>query len=103
MDPNANLAEQRRIRVRVFAGKGTDADLDRLTELTQALDEWISNGGFLPDAWAAAFSTRTTYAQRTGRNMRNGAVAPERCTAPGCKGALVEDGLCAPCLKGYRG
>lgn len=52
MDPNANLAEQRqllrkyRTRNRLTAGEAA-----RLAELTDALDEWLSNGGFLPDAW----------------------------------------------------
>lgn len=56
MDPNANLAEQRRL----FSSldKWTRADLERLAELAEALDEWISAGGFLPDAWAAAFTLR---------------------------------------------
>jgi hypothetical protein len=52
MDPNANLAEQRRIVTRVIAGDDSDAaHLARLADLVQALDEWISRGGFLPDAW----------------------------------------------------
>lgn len=54
MDPNANLEEQRRIVARLTDGEGPDdpgADAYRLAELAQALDEWISGGGFLPDAW----------------------------------------------------
>lgn len=50
MDPDANLAEIRRIV--------QDVDLDvfpdraeRLAELISALDQWISKGGFLPAAW----------------------------------------------------
>jgi len=54
MDPNANLAEQRRLlrkfrqRNRLTAGEAT-----RLAELVDALDEWLVNGGFLPVAWQA--------------------------------------------------
>lgn len=51
MDPNANLAEQRRIVARVTRGKASDGDLDRLAELVEALDGWLSKGGFLPTAW----------------------------------------------------
>lgn len=73
MDPNANLAEQRRIIAKILAEPGFLAKVglcNDLAELAQALDGWISAGGFLPDAWAVAFTTRTTYAQRTGRNVR---------------------------------
>ena len=50
MDPNANLAEQRRI-LALPSDETTREDLARLAELAGALDEWISGGGFLPDAW----------------------------------------------------
>jgi hypothetical protein len=55
MDPNANLQEQRDILKRVNDDEGeyefdTD-DLLRLAELVTALDEWISNGNAMPEAW----------------------------------------------------
>ncbi len=54
MDPNANLAEQRRLVVAILADDSA-SDLpekaQRLAELAQALDEWLSNGGFLPYSW----------------------------------------------------
>lgn len=72
MDPDANLAEQRYLVARMIAR--TDAydsnpnikgaadrtqqyqiaqthDAERLAELVQALDEWITKGGFLPARW----------------------------------------------------
>lgn len=61
MDPNANLAEQRRIQERLRERERdgsedyTDDDVDdwqRLAELTEALDDWIAGGGFLPTAWS---------------------------------------------------
>ncbi len=67
MDPNANLAEQRALVERLnHAWDCSDLDgllptyeanqaLDaafRLSELVQALDEWIVSGGFLPTAWS---------------------------------------------------
>jgi hypothetical protein len=55
MDPDANLEEQRRI---VEALKGIDLSADdemneaeRLVVLVESLDEWLSKGGFLPQAW----------------------------------------------------
>jgi hypothetical protein len=56
MDPNANLRE---IRELVKSGNATnDAgndigahDASRMVELVEALDEWITRGGFLPDRW----------------------------------------------------
>jgi hypothetical protein len=55
MDPNANLAEQRRIVARIneeqYSAKDLIYDAIRLAELVQALDEWIAKGGFLPTAW----------------------------------------------------
>ncbi len=56
MDPDANLEEQRRLAQRIIAdeesGMGSATlDADRLAELVIALDEWITNGGFLPEAW----------------------------------------------------
>lgn len=51
MDPTANLAEQRRIVAAVLSGTSHHDDLTRLAELVEALDEWITRGGFLPTQW----------------------------------------------------
>ena len=57
MDPNANLAEQRRLVATMLSDDyGSDvptmiADAARLCELVQALDAWILRGGFLPADW----------------------------------------------------
>lgn len=55
MDPDANLAEQRTLRNRIaeYAARGAFFvdDLNRLVELSAALDEWLSKGGSLPEAW----------------------------------------------------
>lgn len=62
MDPNANLREQREIVAEVIrmwdsADPHTDYErelaqaADRLAELVQSLDEWLTNGGFLPIEW----------------------------------------------------
>ncbi len=64
MDPNANLAEQRRIFAAIEQlhcdGNPDNVERDdrefqrlsaRLVDLAIALDEWLSNGGFAPRAW----------------------------------------------------
>lgn len=49
MDPNANLKEMRALIKEHLAGKEIDVDL--LVELVDSLDNWLSNGGFLPADW----------------------------------------------------
>jgi hypothetical protein len=57
MDPNANLKEQLELAKNILeypAQSDMDTingDAERLAELVLALDEWISNGGFLPKRW----------------------------------------------------
>ena len=59
MDPTANKDEQLRIAAGILElyedespNFGEIADLAaRLAELVQALDEWLSKGGFLPKEW----------------------------------------------------
>lgn len=50
MDPNAALAEIRSI----LADRAEDGtwDAERLAELINGLDDWITGGGFLPADWA---------------------------------------------------
>lgn len=59
MDPNANLVEQRLIlkRIEVTSSEEWPDQTElagmamRLAELVEALDGWLSGGGFLPAAW----------------------------------------------------
>lgn len=53
MDPNETLRRIRSVVSDENNGMGGDrlASLDMLTELFQALDGWITRGGFLPAAW----------------------------------------------------
>lgn len=59
MDPNANLEEIREL-CSVIGEMQSPLDQhiietsDRLVELLEAMDEWLSKGGFLPDAWKLA-------------------------------------------------
>jgi hypothetical protein len=57
MDPNANLAEQRRIIARILDGDSS-ADWSRLAELADDLDNWLSHGGCLPQAWGRQHLSR---------------------------------------------
>lgn len=49
MDPNETLRLLRQARHDYMDGD-TDA-ADRLLEYCAALDKWLSDGGFFPDAW----------------------------------------------------
>ncbi len=53
MDPNETLNEIRRLvranNSSTFAMR--DEDTTYLTELVESLDQWLSRGGFLPQAW----------------------------------------------------
>lgn len=66
MDPDVNLEEQRKLAARLIAQIDSEPaddvidldDVDRLIELVQALDQWISRGGFLPQAWQKKEATK---------------------------------------------
>lgn len=62
MDPDANLAEQRRLAAGLIDAldaedTATMSDVAiqalRLAELVQALDEWMTGGGMRPRGWTA--------------------------------------------------
>jgi hypothetical protein len=63
MDPNAALEAMRdafaSLGRRLVGDPDHVDDLLTIAEHAQALDEWLSAGGFLPAAWAAA-DVRTT-------------------------------------------
>lgn len=50
MDPNATLEELRRL---IEGTKSAERDTlaEEIADRFEALDQWLSNGGFLPDAW----------------------------------------------------
>lgn len=56
MDPDANLEELRELVDRLVVnneeGYMDSGDCERALELVRALDEWLSKGGALPEAWA---------------------------------------------------
>lgn len=68
MDPNTALDEIRDLYEQIIddranANDVADDDVDRLVDLIDALDEWITNGGFLPDDWKPR--KRTKRARRS--------------------------------------
>ena len=58
MDPNAALASLREALAdarEAAEGDSNDAEIEAWQEVGEridALDQWLSNGGFLPSAWA---------------------------------------------------
>lgn len=58
MDPNATLAGIREIVAKTYRQTGaTLDDSSRLYDLTESLDTWLTQGGFLPEAWTTATPT----------------------------------------------
>jgi hypothetical protein len=52
MDPNENLKQQLAIARAILADKSDHSfGAVQLAELVEALDGWITKGGFLPDRW----------------------------------------------------
>jgi hypothetical protein len=57
MDPQTNLQEQRSLVRQINEALDSEQDdvitllAERLAEKVEALDEWLSKGGFLPKAW----------------------------------------------------
>lgn len=49
MDPNETLRRLRALN-ETYA-KGGEVDAEEVLELFEALDLWISTGGFLPESW----------------------------------------------------
>lgn len=59
MDPDANLDELRKRVAKaqscIMAGSSlnkVEDDIERACELFEALDNWLSDGGFLPKDWS---------------------------------------------------
>ncbi len=74
MDPDANIAAQRRLIDQIHASPGDTDALAELAELTSALTDWLAAGGFFPDApgWARtvteAFQILARHAEVTTRD-----------------------------------
>jgi hypothetical protein len=54
MDPNATLDSIRELVAKSVNKPLDEADSDTLAELVDALDSWLSRGGFLPTEWYLA-------------------------------------------------
>lgn len=51
MDPDSTLAALRQITDKSFPEGLDDNEISTVVNLFIALDEWLSKGGFLPEAW----------------------------------------------------
>jgi hypothetical protein len=56
MDPDENLRQQLRLAKKLLDAWDNETRIDRdvairLAERVEALDEWLSKGGFLPKRW----------------------------------------------------
>ncbi len=51
MDPDEALRRIREIVKRVNENDNFESDVPELGNLVQALDEWLTKGGFLPALW----------------------------------------------------
>lgn len=78
MDPNATLANIREILSTYWAGPSEPELVDRLAELTGDLDEWLTNGGFYPDAWQpqSTWERDTRYRPQPGETLEDGSPVP---------------------------
>jgi hypothetical protein len=57
VDPNTALTDIRDLIAKTYTDEGSTLDDScRLYDLVEALDGWLSKGGFLPDAWRTASS-----------------------------------------------
>lgn len=54
MDPNATLARIRMIAHTIESVGSCEEDAQELVEAVQALDAWLTRGGYLPTPWATA-------------------------------------------------
>jgi hypothetical protein len=52
IDPNIMLNDLRKV-IGLAGTKPIDVDIERAAELFNSLDDWVTHGGFLPDAWSA--------------------------------------------------
>ena len=77
MDPNVTLAELRQALKDADHGGDWEttevptmyvAALEVAAERAQALDEWLSNGGFMPEAWRAPAAARILRQIVTGEH-----------------------------------
>lgn len=62
MDPNETLRLLREAITGLFAVDTDNASYDPAVEIAerfQALDEWLSKGGFLPTDWVAGYRTKS--------------------------------------------
>ena len=68
MDPDKALEQIRQLYILHRGTESARGDIGIILELIEDLDEWLGNGGFLPEVWRGA-------GRRHGLHMSNGALA----------------------------
>ncbi|OMC55387.1 hypothetical protein A5747_13420 [Mycobacterium sp. IS-836] len=66
MDPNATLEMIREQLKAFYAERDAEFDAIALADMVAALDDWLSRGGFLPDAWKGQTYSRPDIVNGTG-------------------------------------
>jgi hypothetical protein len=64
MDPDVALKEMRALVQEVLYDNASEEAAERLSELFEGLDGWISKGGFLPTSWQPKQLKRDSDEQR---------------------------------------
>jgi hypothetical protein len=100
MDPNETLR-----RLRACADEDDPFNAAELLPVMQehfrALDEWLSKGGFVPDAWNAYHQARRPVVEPLGPpDPAHGELPGELCTR--CLGVLGEDTVTDDQHRGYH-
>ena len=54
MDPTANIKRFRLLMAQHKSGAGSPEDLEEIAELFEAIDDWLTGGGFPPHQWGFA-------------------------------------------------
>lgn len=77
MDPDATLARVRELIARLAARPDRSGNDDELALRFQALDEWLTGGGFLPRDWRPPASSLVPFAA-PGSPVAGDVVLPQR-------------------------
>ncbi len=100
MDPTENLKEQREI-IEIIQRHVEAEHLDtvppvqlliRLVELHKALDEWLSQGNFLPRQWDKKEKEQCIMCKKFFVEYSFRCNKPEECDCPKCQGFCECDG-----------
>jgi hypothetical protein len=99
MDPSETLQEIRELLIAHRKSNGYKGTLEEVAERVEALDDWLSKGGYPPDEWAPPTASPKT---RRGDRKRPTYESYAHNTARSGDGTVpvilenIEDGQCYP-------